>query len=192
MTMIWDFYETSITCGGACVLSEDPIATLTLAGDGAGSASWASGAPVLPGDPPPTRTGDDFSFAAGAFAVSSDNLTGHAGGPGTVRSYDLSWSEAAGVLDAFHVDFLTWGDEGHFGPTGGWIASDGYFGGCSMERCVVDLVAVDPPSYHHEVYAPPPPHHPVAVPEPMGAAFLVGAAVVGVVAWRRSSWWGRA
>jgi hypothetical protein len=161
----WDFVANSCSTfsGTGC----DPkqqypalIATLTLTGpDSSGSAVWG-------GDGPPAFTGDGFSldFSSGYRPLTSafaGNPTpfGECEAPREICSFDLSWSETAGVLGAVDILVNGFNDSlgevgvgvgGTFGLTGGLIGTDDtYFGafgpglainpfsGCSAGVCNV-------------------------------------------------------
>src|SRR5438876_9470805 len=74
-TVIWSFYETSISCfTGSCFLPAQPyvLATLTLPGPtSAGTAKWQGG----PVGPAPVYTGSDFLLTL-PFTHLSPALTG--------------------------------------------------------------------------------------------------------------------
>src|SRR2546423_1569212 len=84
-TVTWSFYETAIIiCSGAqCVPPPQPyvVATLMLPSPtSVGTATWLSGNPILPGDPPPAHSGNDFTLNfSDDGAVSSSNLIGPPG-----------------------------------------------------------------------------------------------------------------
>lgn len=176
---VWDFQVTSIACpfSGTCSVPSAPLAELVLPGpDSAGSAKWATGYPILPGDPPPVHTGDDFRFQSGRLSLSPTNLIGQPGGPGTIRFYDISWVEVAGNLEAIHIDWETWGDDETLGLTSGRLASDGEIGGCVMSTgCQFSGVWVDPPGNVEQLIA-------AAVPEPSSLSLgLTAAAFFGLM-----------
>ena len=105
-TVTWSFYETScspISGGGSCRPYTSALASLTLpTPTSSGSASW-TGSPLTP----PVVGGDtDFTFtpehgdsiAPPDYGFNSLCNMG-TGSVDTVCSYDIGWSESAGILD---------------------------------------------------------------------------------------------
>jgi hypothetical protein len=155
-TVTWSFFETG--CSGVCTLPPQPhvFATLTLPSPiSAGSASWPTGFPIFPGDPPPVHTGDDFAFALSEtpeVSISSANLFGPSSGPPAIRNYDISWA-ATPDSPEIRVDILTSSiAEAHLGVFGGRIATDFILGGCENSQCQItgfwqnDLAVPEPSS----------------------------------------------
>ena len=141
-TVVFDFFETGLSCQNPndCSLPTQPfvLAEIILPGpNSSGSAAWSTGFPILPGDPPPTRTGDPFALSVGLWRISSDDLMGPEGFPLGTRDYSISWHATNGVL-GITLDVLTVSlVEAHLHESGGRIGSDGLLGGCFNTQCEV-------------------------------------------------------
>ncbi|MFZ3238331.1 MAG: hypothetical protein WA184_23525 [Stellaceae bacterium] len=176
-TVTWSFYETScspISGGGSCRPYTSALASLTLpAPTSSGSASW-TGSPLTP----PVVGGDtDFTFtpehgdsiAPPEYGFNSLCNMG-TGSVDTVCSYDIGWSESAGILDGIDISYRTESSEFfNFGLTGGIVAADDTIGGCPVGgTCTVTG------SWQSDL--------PVTAPEPMSALLLVTSLLgLGVV-----------
>jgi hypothetical protein len=169
-TVIWSFYETTITScnGGTCVLPPQPFVLLTLTLPGPTSAGTATWPPVISGTRnPPVYTGDSFALSLPFGPTATPLLTPafagvpdcHGSSPAALCDFDISWTEVAGVLTAVNINvdesFNNIGGmagKGPFGLTGGPLASDLILGGCSAAQCTVagfwqsDLTAPEPMS----------------------------------------------
>lgn len=55
----------------------------------------------------------------------------------TLHSYDVTWDEVAGQLDAVSVSFQDINNNAFVGLTGGMIGSDGQIGTCSAGQCQI-------------------------------------------------------
>lgn len=173
--VVFDFFETQISCrSNDCELpGKQPIAELVLPGpDSSGSASWPTGHPIFPNDPPPTWSGDPFIFASvGGLQISSANLEGY----DRLKNYSLSWSETDNVLTSFSGNFLTTFFDLELGLERGHIGTDGPYAGCTINSdCTFEGFWVDPPDNRPQL---------IAAPEPwMLGSFL---AIIGLAGWRR-------
>ena len=158
----WSFFQTAITsCNGRCILPPQPfvLMTLTLPGNtSTGTATWQG-----PGATP-VYTGDSFILTV-PFATLTSAFAG--AGECVIRApcaFDISWSEAVGVLTSvdinvagFNDDIGTFAGRFSFGLTGGALASDNVLGGCFDTQCVVSGFWQSD----------------LAVPEPMSAVLLI-------------------
>ncbi|MBV9202684.1 MAG: hypothetical protein JO320_27870 [Alphaproteobacteria bacterium] len=161
-SVTWSFFQTAITsCNSRCVLPPQPfvLMTLTLPGDtSTGTATWQG-----PGATP-VYTGDSFILTV-PFATLTSAFAG--AGECVIRApcaFDISWSEAVGVLRSvdinvagFNDDIGTFAGRFSFGLTGGALASDNVLGGCFDTQCVVSGFWQSD----------------LAVPEPMSAVLLI-------------------
>ena len=176
-TVTWSFYQTScspISGGGSCRPYTNALASLTLpTPTSSGSASW-TGSPLTPpvvgGDTDFTFTpehGDSIALPDYGFNFLCNMGTGSVD---TVCSYDIGWSETAGILDAIGISYRTESSEFfNFGLTGGIVAADDTIGGCPVGgTCMVTG------SWQSDL--------PVTAPEPMSALLLMTSLLgLGVV-----------
>jgi hypothetical protein len=149
----WDFIATGCSNGpfnNGCVPAQTypvELATLTLPGPN------SSGTAVWNGITAPIYRGSGFSLDfSGSYLPITDTYPGHEFecGPGQLCSFDLSWSESGGQLDAVGLNVMGYNDtmsgniagNGSFGLTGGYVASDNiYYGagdafaGCTAGQC---------------------------------------------------------
>jgi hypothetical protein len=157
--LTWDFIATGCSsnqqfANGFLVVGCDPkqtypvvVAALTLTGpDSSGSAIFNGGAG------PAVYTGGSFSLD---FSLNYQSITpafvqnptpfGECEVPHQICSFDLSWSESVGQLDAISIDVNAINDTfGGLGLAGGDVASDnvyigagGAFAGCVLGPCTL-------------------------------------------------------
>ena len=140
----WDFIGTGlVSCAIPSLCVPLPplgltIATLVLPDETSAGHTTFEATPV---SSHPIKIGDDFVFRAPILAPVSQTSPPD-GVPQTpslfgAQSFDISWSEVAGVLLGVFVDFATTFDDARILGSLARLASDRTFGPCTNTQCEV-------------------------------------------------------